>query len=631
MTGHMNDSNAKHTASKSLGLSLAALGVVYGDIGTSPIYALRECLYGGGHAGSAPENVLGLLSLIVWSLILIISVKYLMFVMRAENKGEGGIVALVALLNPWKAKPGSERYMLMLLGLFGGALLYGDGTITPAISVLSAMEGLKVATPALQPYVIPITMALLVVLFAIQYRGTGGIGALFGPVLALWFLAIAVLGLGGIVRHPAVLAALNPWHGLHYLLVSRYAGFVALGSVFLAITGGEALYADMGHFGRGPIRLAWFSLVLPALLLNYFGQGALVLEDPQHITDPFYQLAPAWAVLPMVGLAAAATIIASQAVISGVFSMTRQLVQLGQLPRMDIVQTSADEHGQIYIPFANWLLMLATLGLVLGFRSSDALASAYGIAVAGTMVITTVLAIFVARRFDWHPVLVVCLAAVLIPIDVTFFAANLLKIADGGWYPVATAALAFALMFSWGSGRRVLFQHWSGHARPPEELVREIKNDPPYRIPGTAVFFCPGGLLSPHLFRHLERHRVLQRHVILLTVRTEDDPRVPVPERAQIIGVAPGITRIVLRYGFMQAPNIPVALKVCEKLGADAELDNVTYYVGRETLIPTQAVGPLWPWRRHLFAFLSRNAMRATAFYRLPPNDVVELGFEIEI
>ncbi|MDE0854532.1 MAG: potassium transporter Kup [Nevskia sp.] len=613
-----------------LPLSIGALGVVYGDIGTSPIYALRECFFGGGQVTPDIANVLGVLSLIVWSLILVISVKYLVFVMRADNHGEGGIIALVALLNPWKSKPGSGRYLLMMLGLFGGALLYGDGTITPAISVLSAVEGLKVATPALQPYVIPITLVLLIALFALQPRGTGGIGAIFGPVLILWFLAIAALGVVGILRHPEVLKALNPWYALDYFLRHGFAAFAVLGSVFLAVTGGEALYADMGHFGRGPIRYAWFSLVLPSLLLNYFGQGALVLGDP-GAKDPFYNLAPAWAIYPLVVLAGAATVIASQAVISGAFSLTRQLVQLRQLPPLDIVQTSSDEQGQIYIPLVNWVLMLATLGLVLGFKTSDALSSAYGIAVSATMVITTVLAFFVARRFDWHQVPVGFLAAFLLVFDVSFFASNLVKIEDGGWYPVGTAVLSFAVMFAWASGRRVLGEKWSQHARPAGDLAQEIERDPPYRIPGTAVFFSAQGLVSPNVFRHLQRHRVLQKEVLLLTVLTSDRPRVPTSERLQLIGVSPGITRVVVRYGFMQSPNIPLTLRLCGKLGLQLDFGNITYYVGRETLIATRRVGWWWPWRRHLFVFLARNAMRNTAFYRLPPEDIVELGFQVEI
>jgi KUP system potassium uptake protein len=616
---------------QTLRLSIGALGVVYGDIGTSPIYAFRECFFGGGHVAPDPANVLGVLSLIVWSLILVVSVKYLLFVMRADNHGEGGIVALVALLNPWRAKPGTGRYFLMMLGLFGGALLYGDGTITPAISVLSAVEGLDVATPAFHQCIIPITLVLLVLLFAVQPRGTGGIGAVFGPVLIVWFLAIAALGISGIMHDPHVLLALSPWYALDYFLRHGFGGFAVLGSVFLAVTGGEALYADMGHFGRGPIRYAWFVLVLPALLLNYFGQGALLLIDEPNAHNPFYNLAPAWAIYPLVGLAAAATVIASQAVISGAFSLTRQLVQLRQLPPLEIVQTSSDEHGQIYIPLVNWVLMLATLGLVLGFKSSDALSSAYGIAVSATMVITTVLAFFVARRFDWHPVMVGFLAAFLMVFDVSFFASNLVKIADGGWYPVATAILSFAIMVSWSSGRRLLGEKWGQHARPAAELAQEVEKNPPYRIPGTAVFFSAQGLVSPNVFRHLARHRVLQHEVLLLTVLTDDHPRVPASGRLQLIGVAPGITRVVVRYGFMQNPNIPAALRVCEKMGLRLDHDNVTYYVGRETLIPAKRVAWWWPWRRNLFVFLTRNAMRNTAFYHLPPEDVVELGFQLEI
>jgi len=623
----MNQDNDK----KLLPLSIGALGVVYGDIGTSPIYALRECFFGSGQASTTPADVLGVLSLIIWSLILVVSVKYLLFVMRADNRGEGGIIALVALLNPWKSKSGTGRYVLMLLGLFGGALLYGDGTITPAISVLSAIEGLKVATPAFQPYVIPITLALLVALFLLQRRGTGGIGALFGPVLIVWFLVIGALGVRGILVRPEVLWALNPWHALDYFPRHGVAGFAILGAVFLAVTGGEALYADMGHFGRRPIRLAWFALVLPCLLLNYFGQGALVLDNPDQAHEPFYHLVPAWGIYPMVILAGAATVIASQAVISGTFSMTHQLVQLRQLPPLEIIQTSSDEQGQIYIPFVNWLLMLLTLGLVLGFRSSDALSSAYGIAVSGTMVITTVLAFFVARRFDWHPMLVGVLAAFLLVFDLSFFVSNLAKIADGGWYPVATAVAAFALMFAWGSGRRVLADKWGAHSRPVLDLAQEIERDPPYRIPGTAVFFSAQGLVSPNIFRHLQRHHVLQRDVILLTVLTADEPRVPAAERLKVIGVSPGITRVVVRYGFMQAPNIPVALRLCEKLGLEVDHGSLTYYVGRETLIPKAKVSNWWPWRRHLFVFLTRNAMRNTTFYQLPPEDVVELGFQVEI
>ena len=612
-------------------MTLAALGIVFGDIGTSPIYALREC-FSGAH-GIAPDtdNVLGLLSLIVWSLILVISVKYLVFVLRADNKGEGGIAALVALLNPWHAERGSLRYVLMLMGLFGAALLYGDGTITPAISVLSAVEGLNVATPAFQNFVIPITLAILIALFWIQKRGTGGIGILFGPVIVVWFLTIAATGIYGILRNPKILLAANPLYGIGFLLHHGAGGFLVLGSVFLVVTGGEALYADMGHFGRRPIRRAWFTLVLPALLLNYFGQGALYLSAPQGESDPFYHLAPAWALYPLIGLATLATIIASQAVISGTFSLTRQLIQLGQLPRAGVVQTSSHEQGQIYIPSANWILMLATIALVLGFRTSSALASAYGIAVSTTMVITSILAFFVARRYGWRLSTASALTAPFLVIDAVFFAANLSKIEDGGWYPISVALFAFVIMTTWSRGRQLLVKRWGKDAYSTAELVRRIKEDAPHRIPGTGVFFTPTGQVPPHMLRHLQRHRVLQETVLLLSVVNKMEPHVTDEQRLQIIHVAPDIQRIVLNYGFMEQPDIPSGLRLCGKMGLEFDLGRVTYYVGRETVIPSREVEGMMLWREYLFAFLLRNAMRATAFYGLPPDDVVELGFQIVI
>lgn len=612
-------------------LSLAALGIVFGDIGTSPIYALRECFYGPHGIEPTPSNVLGVLSLIVWALILVVSVKYLLFVMRGDNHGEGGIVALVALLNPWRAKSWSQRHILMLLGLFGCALLYGDGTITPAISVLSAIEGLEEATPAFKPYVIPITLAILVGLFMLQKRGTAGIGALFGPVILLWFSVLGVLGAMAILKAPAVLVALNPAYAIYFFIDNGMAGFLVLGSVFLVVTGAETLYADMGHFGRIPIRLAWFALVLPALLLNYFGQGALILGhagDPLH---PFYQLAPDWAIYPLVGIATLATIIASQAVITGTFSLTRQLVQLGQLPRMNVVHTSHDQEGQIYVPTVNWLLMLATLGLVLGFKSSGALASAYGVAVATTMVITTTLAFFVARRFGWPLVWTSLLVIALLIVDLAFFGANLAKVSEGGWYPISVAALVFVVMTTWGRGRLIVKKHLAEDAESLEDLVIRLRDDPPHRVAGTAVFLTAGDDAPPRLLYHLDRHQVLHEHVILLTVETTDEPRVMASERLQVLCIAPGLDRITVRYGFMQDPNVPVALRLCETLGLAVDVENLTYYLGRETLIPSRSVPGMSLWREKLFAFLSRNATRATDFYRIPPEDVIELGFQIQI
>jgi len=615
---------------KTLPLAVAALGVVYGDIGTSPIYALRECFFGEHRIEPTPANVLGVLSLITWALILVITVKYLLYIMRADNRGEGGIIALVALLNPWRVRRGSTRYILMMMGLFGGALLYGDGAITPAISVLSAVEGLQVATPALQRYVIPITVVILVGLFAAQRRGTGGLGALFGPGMALWFTVLAALGVYGIVQNPSVLQAVNPWIAVEFFLRNGLAGFVVLGSIFLVVTGGEALYADMGHFGRKPIRLAWFVLVLPALLLNYYGQGALILQSPADANEPFYHLAPTWATYPLVALATFATIIASQAMISGAFSVTRQVVQLDQLPRLNIIQTSSNEQGQIYIPIINWMLMLATVALVLGFRSSSALASAYGIAVCTTMVVTTILAFFVARRHDWRPMTAILLTVLFLIIDLAFFSANLFKFWDGGWVPMVMALLLFVMMTTWSRGRQLFVKRIVGDGSP-QELARRIEQEAPHRIPGVGIFLTAGDRAPSYLLRHLDRNHVLNERIVLLTVQTLDEPYVSAAERMSAYGVSPGLYRLVIRYGFMQTPNIPVALRLCKSLGLDIDLEHITYYIGRATLIPSDKVPGMALWRDHVFAFLSRNAMRATDFYRLPPEDVVELGFHVEI
>ena len=612
-------------------LSLAALGVVYGDIGTSPIYALRECFFGTNAVPPTPVDVLGVLSLVIWALVVVVAVKYLLFVMRNDNDGEGGIIALVALLNPWRAKRRSTLRVLLLLGLFGGALLYGDGTITPAISVLSAVEGLKVATTRFEPYVLPITISILVALFSIQKRGTGRIGRVFGPVLALWFLGIAGLGVRGIVMHWQVLAALDPYYALRFFATHGPRAYPVLGSVFLAVTGAEALYADMGHFGRRPIRVAWFALVMPALLLNYLGQGALLLATGGRVRQPFYELAPTALLYPLVALATAATIIASQAVISGAFSLTRQLVTLGQLPRVVVVQTSPEERGQIYIPSVNWLLMIATIGLVLGFRSSDALAAAYGIAVAGTMVITTTIAYFVARRFRWNRLLAAAMCAAFLVVDLAFFGANLYKVMDGGWYPIGVALGVFTVMTTWVRGRQLLGGQLEDRSESIPVFVARIARERPYRIPGTAVFPTASADVPPRLLHHLERHRVLNERVVFLTVRTLDEPWIAKADRLELSCVAPDIYRIVVRYGFMQDPDVPAALRQAQTLGLDFGGAAITYYVGRETLIPSGAVRGMPLWREHLFAFLSRNATRATAFYRLPPEDVVELGFQVEI
>jgi len=627
--GDAEASNGKKNQSLPF-LCLAALGIVYGDIGTSPIYALREAFYAHGGIAVQPANIYGVLSLIFWSLIIVISIKYLSVVMRASNNGEGGIIALVALLNPWKTEKKSRRYILMLCGLFGAALLYGDGTITPAISVLSAIEGLEVATPAFKPYVVPITIVILIGLFMIQKRGTAAVGALFGPVMMIWFAALALLGIYAIAQHPSVLFALNPAYAIGFFSTNGMAGFLVLGTVFLVVTGGEALYADMGHFGLAPIQLAWFFLVLPALLLNYFGQGALLLENPA-VKQPFYEMAPSWALYPVVGLATMATIIASQAVISGVFSLTRQAVQLGQLPRLNIVQTSPDSYGQIYIPFINWILMVATIGLVIGFQTSSNLAAAYGVAVSLDMVITTVLAFFVAYRWDWFPRIAGAIAVLLLIVDLSFLGANLFKVPEGGWYPLVVAGLIFFVMSTWRRGRELVRSRLRDDTEPLDEFIESQARDDD-RIAGTAVFMTDAGKKTPPMLRHHLRHnRVLHEQVLFLTVHTMDVPRVPAADRLRIEDLGKGFKRVQIYYGFMQAISIPVALRFAGEFGLDVDIDETTFYVGRETLIPTRDVPGMFVWREQMFAFMALNATRATAYYRIPPERVVELGIQIEI
>jgi KUP system potassium uptake protein len=613
-------------------LSLAALGVVYGDIGTSPLYAFKLCFNGPHAIAASADNVLGVLSLILWSLILVVSIKYLLFVMQAHNRGEGGIIALVALLNPWHAAAWSRRHLLMLMGLFGAALLYGDGTITPAISVLSAVEGLKVATSLFDPYVVPIAVAILFGLFALQRYGTTRIGALFGPVMLGWFLTLAILGIMGIASEPRVFSAINPGHGVGFLVDNGLIGFIVLGTVFLAVTGAEALYADMGHFGPQPIRLAWFAVALPALVLNYFGQGALVLSNAAAAAHPFYGLGPNWAHYPLVILATAATVIASQAVISGTFSLTRQAVQLGLMPRLRIVQTDREHIGQIYIPFVNWALMIATIGLVVGFESSDKLGSAYGLAVSADMVITTILAFFVALRFGWPPLLVGILTVAFLVIDLTFFGANLFKFFSGGWYPVLAAALVFAVMGIWREGQARLRAGTSEDREPINAFLDRLAQSPPQRVSGTAIFMTSSTSETPQLLVHtLEHNQVLHERIILVTVLVEDVPRVASPERVEIEELPLGFHRLVLHYGFMQSPNVPVALRFSERLGLSVDPDTATFFLGHEEVIPERRERSLRLFRTQVFAFLWRNATRATAFYNIPSERVVAIGLHIEI
>ena len=615
-----------------LALSLSALGVVYGDIGTSPIYALRECFHGSHPFAPSPSNVLGVMSLVFWALMIIISLKYLVFVMRADNNGEGGILALLALLAPWHQR-GMRSRALLLVGLFGAALLYGDGAITPAISVLSAVEGLELVTPGLTRYVLPITIGVLVLLFRFQKSGTSRIGAVFGPVMLLWFAILALLGAVGIARAPQVLWAVNPLHGAEFFLHNGWRGFAVLGAVFLVVTGGEALYADMGHFGRFPIRLTWFALVLPALLINYFGQAALMLLNPDQARQPFFALAPGWALLPLVLLATLATVIASQAVISGAFSLTRQAVQLDQCPHVHIVQTSPEEIGQIYIPSVNLLLMIVTISLVLGFRSSSRLAGAYGVAVTTTMVITGVLAFFVAvRKWHWHPLVAGLVMVGFLTVDLAFFGANLLKIASGGWFPLVAGAAVFTMMATWHRGREILALHFKKAREPLDGFLARIAAHPPPRVPGTAVFVVepvPG--TPPQLQHHLAHNQALHRQVVLLSVVTKGVPRVTAEKRLEVTALQQGFSLVTVNYGFMQSPNIPVSLRECETFGLMMDAESTTFYLARETLVPSLKRRGMMLWREKLFAFMTRNALPATDFYRIPPERVVELGIRIEI
>jgi KUP system potassium uptake protein len=615
-------------------LTLGALGVVYGDIGTSPLYALRECFAGTHPVPPTRANVLGILSLIFWSLLLIVSLKYLTIVLRATNRGEGGILALMALAFPKRSLGANRRRALLIgLGVFGAALLYGDGMITPAISVLSAVEGLKVATPAFEHYVIPITVVTLIGLFAAQSRGTGRVGTVFGPVMIVWFIALAALGIGGIRKSPEVLWSLDPLLGLEFLARSGWTGFVVLGAVFLAVTGAEALYADVGHFGVRPIRIAWFGLVLPGLFLNYLGQGALVLHDPTSVENPFYLLAPHWALFPLVGLATAATVIASQALISGAFSLTIQAIQLGYLPRMAVKHTSSTERGQIYLPHVNWGLMLASIGLVLGFRSSSNMAAAYGIAVTLTMLSTTVLFFFAARRlWGWNAWQAAAACSVFLVVETAFFAANLVKVPNGGWFPLAMGLVIFLLMATWKRGRELVWNKLRPAAMPLEMFLDEIeRNRKVPRVPGTALFMTANPEGTPiALLHNLKHNKVLHERNLILTILTDEVPQVDAARRLEVEKLAAGFQRIIAHYGFMEEPNVPELLASAPLVGEPINLHRTTFFLSRESIVPTKS-GSMRRWRQWLFAVMSRNAQSASSFYRIPPGRVVELGMQVEI
>ena len=610
--------------------------MVYGDIGTSPLYALRECFHGEHGIAPTHENVLGVLSLVFWALIIIISIKYLVFVMRADNRGEGGILALTSLVPHDLREHGLERrWLLTALSLFGAALLYGDGMITPAISVLSAVEGLETATPFFNPYVVAITLVILFALFLIQQRGTAGIGKLFGPVMILWFVTIGVLGVLWVIRVPSVLAAVNPWHAVRFFLVNRGHGFLVLGSVFLVVTGGESLYADMGHFGRRPIRIAWFALVLPSLLLCYFGQGALLVTHPDAAAQPFYEtvrrLAPGM-LYPMVALSTAAAIIASQAVISGAFSLTRQAVQLGFIPRIKIVHTSNEEIGQIYIPSINWVLMLATFGLVLGFQESTNLAAAYGVAVTNAMIITTLIGYVVARhRWKWSRLAVAPVALTFLIIDSSFFASNIIKVPDGGWFPLLVGVAVYTLMSTWKRGRQILVERLAQESLPLETFVEGVRPDSPIRVPGTAIFMSrdPKGVPTA-LLHNLKHNKILHSRVMVLTMVTEEVPVVPSEERLEVQSLGKEFYRLITHYGFMQTPGVPEVLELLKEKGVELDEMSTTFFLSRENLIASKEPG-MAIWREKLFALMVRNAQRPTDFFRIPVNRVVELGMQVRL
>jgi KUP system potassium uptake protein len=612
------------------GLALGALGVVYGDIGTSPLYAIREC-FGGEHAVPPTEaNVLGVLSLVVWALVLVIVVKYLTFIMRADNRGEGGILALLALQSGARGPRWSR--LAVFLGLFGAGLLYGDGAITPAISILGAVEGLEVATPALSVAVVPITVLILVALFAVQRYGTGRIGSVFGWVMLLWFAAIAISGLAAVLRQPSVVEAVQPLHAVAFFREHGVVAFLLLGSVVLVVTGGEALYADMGHFGVRPIRLAWYAVVMPALVLNYFGQGAVLIESRGEVENSFYALAPGAWLYPMVVLATLAAIIASQALISGAYSLTRSAVQLGYFPRVRIVHTSGETEGQIYVPEINWILMVACVALVVGFRSSGNLAAAYGIAVTGTMAMTSVLFYGVARgRWHWSRARALALVAAFLVVDLAFFGANVTKIARGGWVPLVVGAALFIVMTTWRVGRVELARVFAESTLPVDLFLDDVRRTGLLRVPGTAVFMTssPDGI-PPVLLHHVKHNKMLHEQVVLLSITTAQVPTVPAGKNFEVTELGEGFYRLTARYGFMQTPNVPRLLAASLAEGLAVDLDDTSYYLGRETLL-TGGASKMASWRKALFAYLSRNSRPATQFFGLPPNRVVELGAQIQL
>jgi len=632
---HGHDSHGGHGAghgSRIATLTIAAIGIVYGDIGTSPLYTMKEVFSAEHGIALTHANILGVVSLILWGLMLIISLKYVTLVLRADNRGEGGIMALSALAMSSVANRPRWHYLVMVLGMMGAGLFYGDGVITPAISVLSAIEGLEVATPALKPYVIPVTLTVLVALYSLQQKGTAGIGKFFGPIMMLWFAALATMGLINIAHYPAVLAAFNPLHGLYFMLHHGWLAFVALGAVVLALTGAEALYADMGHFGKKPVRLAWFSVVFPALSLNYLGQGALLMSTPAAASNPFFQQLGPWSVYPLVVLSTVATVIASQATISGAFSVTQQAISLGFLPRMLVVYTSEREMGQIYIPLVNWAQMLVVTLAVLGFGSSSNLASAYGIAATATMTTTTILTFFVVRhKWKYNLAIAFLATAFFLTIDLTLLLATSLKIVSGGWFPLALSAVMVTIMLTWKTGRELVFNNLKRHAIPLSDFLQSLFYGPPHRVDGTGVFFRAEGDGVPHAMLHnLLHNKVLHQRIVFLTVYNKDIPTVPPEDRVEVEPLGHECYQVNVYYGFKDERDIPLALALCAKHGLEFEMMETSFFIARQTVISTVG-GGMSRWREALFATMSRNARDAADYFRVPTNRVIELGTQVEI
>jgi KUP system potassium uptake protein len=630
----VHSSNSTETSkTRTAAIAVAAMGVVYGDIGTSPLYTMKEVFNGPHAVAVTPDNLLGILSLIFWALTITVSLKYVVFITRADNRGEGGIMALTSLaLRTSGASPGM-LWLMSVLGIFGAALFYGDAVITPAMSVLSAVEGLEIATPLFKPYVVPITIVILVGLFLFQPRGTASIGALFGPVMMFWFGTLGVLGVWNILKHPDVIYAINPWYALHFFLENSGHAFLALGAVVLAITGGEALYADMGHFGRKPIKWAWITYVFPCLYLNYLGQGALILDNPAAVKNPFFLLVPEALLLPMVALATAATVIASQAVISGAFSLTSQAMQLGYCPRIQIKFTSEREKGQIYIPNINWLLLIAVIVLVLSFKTSSNLASAYGIAVTLTMMIDTVLAFVVVRAlWKWNLLQAGVFLCAFVIVDFAFFSANIIKVLDGGWFPLALGLCIFTLLATWKRGRSLLYEKLQQDSMPIDAFINSLKYGGPHRVEGTGIFMTtrPDGV--PRAMLHnLLHNKVLHQRVILLNVDLQDIPHVSTDDRVSVEPLDEGFIRVIVRYGFKDDPDIPLALEQCASQGMTSfDMMETSFFLGRETIVPKR-IPAMMHWRQVLFMWMFRNADSATAFFKIPTNRVVELGTQVEL